>query len=215
MLTVTPASFEKHLVYLKDNYEVIPLYDLAQRIKQKKLTGREAAITFDDGYRDNLTYALPLLEKYGLPATIFVTSSFIGKRGEFDWDMEYHEQERAYYINENEISLLSKHPLIEIGGHTHTHPRLSRTSYQDQEYEIRINKDILEKTINKKIRLFAYPFGGTHDFNKNALGNLSKLGFEFAFSNTSMLATELDTAFSIPRINIRECSVDELGKLLN
>ncbi len=61
------------------------------------------AITFDDGFRDNLTVALPLLEKYNLPATVFVTADFIGKEN---------------YLSTEELQTLASHPLITIGSHS-------------------------------------------------------------------------------------------------
>src|SRR6266446_1587586 len=60
------------------------------------------AITFDDGYRDNLTVALPLLEKFGLPMTLFVAAGFVGREG---------------YLLEEELREISRHPLVTIGAH--------------------------------------------------------------------------------------------------
>lgn len=214
MLCVTPLCFENHLQFLKENYDVLPLSELSQRLVDGTLKGNEAAITFDDGYQDNLTYALPLLEKYDLPATIFVTTSKLGESASFKWDMDYIEKDRATFLSNDEIRMLSNHRLIEIGAHTDTHPRLSDLAVGEQRSDIFRSKIILEKIIGKKITAFAYPFGGIYDFNDSSIRTVKELGFNFAYSNTQILAKNVKDRFCIPRINIRECTVSELSKKL-
>ncbi|MBW8001522.1 MAG: polysaccharide deacetylase family protein [Planctomycetes bacterium] len=86
LLTVSPNNFEGQLRELKEKYRVIPLFELIEEVRKGQQNTDTVAITFDDGYLDNLTNGLPLLEKYQLPATIFVTSEMVGSDGEFWWD---------------------------------------------------------------------------------------------------------------------------------
>ena len=86
LLAVSPAHFEAHLIELKQNYRVLSLNTLLEEIHQNTFIPNSVAITFDDGYLDNLTNALPLLEKYNLPATFFITSGMIQCNKEFWWD---------------------------------------------------------------------------------------------------------------------------------
>ena len=82
---VTPQLFEAHLAYLTHACDVLPLDAIADRGAAPN--GRVGvAITFDDGYRDNLDVAFPLLRKYGCPATIFLPTSFIGTGRPFWWE---------------------------------------------------------------------------------------------------------------------------------
>src|SRR5215210_7620599 len=77
-IDISPQRFEEHLRWLgKRRERVVPLRDTLSAPKNKNLI----AITFDDGYRDNLTIALPLLEKYDLPMTLFMAAGFIGEEG--------------------------------------------------------------------------------------------------------------------------------------
>lgn len=85
-LSVTPANFEAHLKCLRDNYHVYSLAEMAMQLSEKRLPKRGIVITFDDGYVDNYLNAKPLLEKYQLPATIFVTTGMIDSGREFWWD---------------------------------------------------------------------------------------------------------------------------------
>ena len=69
------AWFERHCAFLARHYRVLPMVELARRSRNGEPVGDATAITFDDGYRDNLDVALPVLERHGLPATVFVTTS--------------------------------------------------------------------------------------------------------------------------------------------
>jgi peptidoglycan/xylan/chitin deacetylase (PgdA/CDA1 family) len=214
LLCVSPETFEKHLIFIKDNYDVISLSELSGRIISKNLIGNEAAITFDDGYQDNITNALPLLEKYDIPATIFITTDSLGEKASFEWDLQYNESDRAVFLNKKEIQKLSNNRLIELGAHTHSHKKLSTLSLQEQMREIAESKKILEDIMGKNIKLFAYPFGGKLDFNNSTKNILSNTEFDFAYSNTNEIANEKNKRYSIPRINIRDCDLNKLSKLI-
>lgn len=88
-LTVTPENFEAQLKVLK-KYNVISLEDLSDQISDNKIKKNSIVITFDDGYIDNFSIAKPLLEKYKLPATFFITSMNINNEKEFWWDELAH-----------------------------------------------------------------------------------------------------------------------------
>ncbi|MDL2283922.1 polysaccharide deacetylase family protein [Oxalobacter sp. OttesenSCG-928-P03] len=213
-LCVPPKIFAEHLAFLKQNYEVISLPRLVERVKHRALTGREAVITFDDGYRDNFINALPILERYELPATIYVTTGQLGQRASFAWDMEYDEKDRAYFLSKTEINVLGKHPLIEIGAHTHNHSRLSDLSPQQQFEEMVKSKTILEELIGRPVTSFAYPFGRVFDYNSISTKQVKQIGFTHAVANTPQLVTNASCLEALPRFNIRACSVEILGQIL-
>ena len=89
-IAVSPENFEQHLQLLRKKGNVVPLRELVKDVKQGKVRRNSIAITFDDGYADNFAVARPLLEKYQLPATFFITSGNIGKEEEFWWDELEH-----------------------------------------------------------------------------------------------------------------------------
>ena len=72
------AVFERHMAYVARAYRVLPLDELVDRLRRDDVPPNALAITFDDGYRDNLTHAAPILARYRLPATVFVATGFIG-----------------------------------------------------------------------------------------------------------------------------------------
>lgn len=84
-LQVDVASFEQQMELLHLTHRCFRLSTLTALSRAKKLPPSSAAVTFDDGYRDGLTLALPILERYHIPATIFVTTGFLDGRARLWW----------------------------------------------------------------------------------------------------------------------------------
>lgn len=85
-LCVSPKYFAEHLEHLRRHYVVLSLRELAKRLMEGQLPKRAVVLTFDDGYVDNLHDAKPLLERYDIPATVFLATGYIGHEREFWWD---------------------------------------------------------------------------------------------------------------------------------
>ncbi|MCJ7571143.1 MAG: polysaccharide deacetylase family protein [Candidatus Thermoplasmatota archaeon] len=84
---INTSDFEKQMRYLQETHEIITFEKLTQAITEKKsLPKRAAIITFDDGYKDNYTEAFPILKKYKIPATIFLTTGHIETNEIFWWN---------------------------------------------------------------------------------------------------------------------------------
>jgi len=79
LLCVTPENFASHMEHLRRNYIVLSLTQLQQMLVEENLPRKAVVVTFDDGYADNLWNAKPILEMYEVPATIFITTGYIGK----------------------------------------------------------------------------------------------------------------------------------------
>jgi peptidoglycan/xylan/chitin deacetylase (PgdA/CDA1 family) len=85
-LCVTPQRLTEHLEVVRKHGNPVRLKQLNRALQDGKYSPRSIVITFDDGYANNLHNAKPLLERYDTPATVFVTSGYIGKNQEFWWD---------------------------------------------------------------------------------------------------------------------------------
>jgi len=151
--TISPEVFSRQMEYIhKKGYKVI---SLDEYIKQRK-TGRdfknEVVITFDDGYEDNYTYALPLLKRYHFPATIFLIVKDIDK---------------ARFLKLSQIKEMAKGN-IGFGSHTLTHSYLPAVIAEDElKKQIFDSKKLLEKKLGKPVDYFCYPLGGfTEDIKK-------------------------------------------------
>lgn len=85
-LCVSPAHFDEQLDALRRHGRILPLAELQRRIVARDAEPGSVAITFDDGYADNLLAAAPLLARHDVPATVFVTTGYLGGVREFWWD---------------------------------------------------------------------------------------------------------------------------------
>ena len=145
--SVSSEAFESHLVHIKKFYNVVPVCDIIERIKSGGIFEDVLiALTFDDGFKDNYDIALPLLTKHNIPATIFISTDIVQKnyKSFLSWD---------------NIKEMSKNNLISFGSHGCTHVALTSLEKNDIEYELIFSKDEIESKIDKKVDLFAYPYG--------------------------------------------------------
>ena len=86
LLCVHPKNFEEQIKYLKTFYDIVSLKHLCEFVANGKNMERTVAITFDDGYADNFLMGKEIIETYGLPVTIFISSANINSDREFWWD---------------------------------------------------------------------------------------------------------------------------------
>ena len=168
-LRVCAEDFFDQMKYLYDNkYKVFGLSEAVGLLHENVFPEKSIVITFDDGYRDNLTIAAPILKKFNFPAIIFVSTEFL----------EPSENRGAYWKN---WRFLSKEDLsqlfdfnIEVGLHGKTHQHLTSLSSQEVEEEIDKAKIELERYAQRQIKLFSYPHGA---FNNNVIDILKRSGF--------------------------------------
>ena len=209
-LSVSSENFENQLIYLSNKFKIISLNELANSLKSRKLGKGRLVITFDDGYADNLHNALPILEKYGIPATIFITTSNIDNGAPFFWEEGSPEKDRGRCVNREELKKLSSSKFIEIGAHTINHPKLSKINISEQAEEIAGSRQTLNKLLGMPINSFAYPFGGKGTFEKNTVNLVKKNGFQYACSNIHRRVGRNTPLHTLPRFVVRNWSVKEL-----
>lgn len=137
---ISPERFESQLRWLSRWRRVVPLDETLRARSGQRLV----AITFDDGYRDNLTVALPILEKFQLPMTLFVTAGFLGREG---------------YLSEEDLREISQHPLITIGAHGLWHRHFNRLTRSDARIELVESRRRLAAITGKPVDLLAWPYG--------------------------------------------------------
>lgn len=85
-LAVDPKRFEEQIAYVKQHRTPMSMDQLVERLRSKALPADAVAITFDDGYRDNLINAKPVLARHGVPATLFLATGFVDQDAPFWWD---------------------------------------------------------------------------------------------------------------------------------
>jgi peptidoglycan/xylan/chitin deacetylase (PgdA/CDA1 family) len=85
-LAVQPHRFEQHLAVLRSSRHPLPMSEFVSRLQRGTLPDKAVAVTFDDGYGDNLHEASPRLASAGVPAMLFLATGFVGQRHEYWWD---------------------------------------------------------------------------------------------------------------------------------
>lgn len=146
---ISIESFKEQMKIISEDKgtEVIPL-----RFSEDNLSFAENsdklkfAITFDDGYRDNLYIAGPVLLEWGVPFTVFVTASFI-------------KNNSSIYLSMEDLRELSRMPGVTIGSHGVTHRRLTKLNDRDLRGELSESRSRIEDMIDKKVDMLSYPHG--------------------------------------------------------
>ena len=188
---VPPKEFERQIRYIKEKANPVRLSDVVDFLDGKKeLPPRAVAVTFDDGYRDFRENALPILQKYNVPAILFVCA------GEADSKELGNDSQ---LLTSEEIAKLSRDPLVTIGSHGMTHRKLARQSIQDAENEIALSRVLLEKTIGKAVDFFAYPKGS---FNPAVAVAVKNSGYRVAFGTLQRLVDKESDLYGVPRVQI-------------
>jgi peptidoglycan/xylan/chitin deacetylase (PgdA/CDA1 family) len=159
--------------------------------KIKEPTINSIIITFDDGFESTYINAFPVLIKHNIPFTVFISPKFIGQKG---------------YMTKQQLILLSNQKLCTIGHHSYSHPILRNFSKREKIYEIASSKKILESMINKKVKVFAYPYGSIFAVSSEDIKIAKKSDYECAFSTIKGTITKKDLKndrlFFLPRVNI-------------
>ena len=173
-MVMSAANFALQLDWLaRNDYRVIPLAQLAGFLEgREKLPKRSVVITIDDGYESVYRIALPLLRKYGFPATLFVYTDFIGAADALNWA---------------QLQELAGSGLVDIQAHSKTHRNLIERSAADTderyrqmiETEARVPRELLERRLPVQVRSFAYPYG---DSSQPLLDVLARQGYRFGLT---------------------------------
>jgi peptidoglycan/xylan/chitin deacetylase (PgdA/CDA1 family) len=252
------ASFEERMQWVREWFNVLPLAEAIERLGSNSLPARALAITFDDGYADNVEVAAPILQRLGLSATFFITTGYLD--GGCMWNDRVIEALRVCPGDEIDLSELSlgrlpladatqrrsavlaaingiKHlepwrrqaateaivtacgspaapPLMmaagqvrglralgmDVGGHTVTHPILTRLSPLVAREEIGAGKARLEEILGEKVPLFAYPNGVPgQDYALEHVRMARDCGFRAAVSTAWGAARASHDPFQLPR----------------
>lgn len=186
-MNVTPEAFAAQIAWLADHVPLISLEAAAAGAPG-------VAITFDDGYRDNLTNAWPILARHRCPATLFIVSAHLGSTLPFE-----REPESGALLSASELCELAGYGMV-IGGHTRHHPRLSTLSAEAQQMEIAGCRSDLEQILGQTVWAFAYPYGSALDYDATSERLVEEAGYTVACSNRYGPALACDGPYTLRRI---------------
>jgi peptidoglycan/xylan/chitin deacetylase (PgdA/CDA1 family)/glycosyltransferase involved in cell wall biosynthesis len=199
---VTKENFEKHLAYFKaHDFTPITFLDYQEFASGRRpLAGfprRPIILTFDDGYTDNYTNLLPLMQRYGYRGVLYLLGDFDIRYNQ--WDADFDPTEPRADIMDRAQKQAFVAAGWEIGAHTMHHVRLPDLPAAEALAEMRQSKAALEQALHTEVISFAYPYGA---LNEEMKALAQKAGFTYAVAtDTGGLHLE-DDRMQIFRINM-------------
>jgi peptidoglycan/xylan/chitin deacetylase (PgdA/CDA1 family) len=189
--SISPENFRKHLEFLQDNkFNVISLAEMLNQLRAgEELTDKSIAITFDDGYSSIYETAFPMLQLFGFPFTLFLSTGPI-------------DRQQANYISWEQIREMSDAG-VQIANHMVEHPyMLDRRPQESQidwldrlEEELLIAEARIEEKTGQSHRYLAYPYG---EFDTPIKSMLEKNNFVGFAQNSGALGAKSDF-LALPR----------------
>jgi peptidoglycan/xylan/chitin deacetylase (PgdA/CDA1 family) len=193
--SVSIAAFSRQISWLIENgFEIIPLSSLCRSINtnQCQRFKKKVVITFDDGYKNFLTNALPILQMFNAHATVFVVTDMLG--GKSVWNKIAPDEK---LMSEDEVRYI-KSKGISIGSHTATHINLGKTDPKDIELQLQRSLDkIIE--IGESFYSLSYPFG---QWTRRVLPAVKACGYKCAMAVGEYTSMSSDNLFMLPRITM-------------
>lgn len=197
-LAVRPTDFAAQLAHLHaEGFVTITASALAAAFAgdTRELPERAVVLTFDDGFADFHTNALPLLQEHGFTATLFVTTGWIADAGHsprprpgrmLTWRQIHDTAAKG----------------VEIGAHSHTHPQLDQLSNEQLSQELRTSKALLEERMGDLMPELglAYPFGYSSARVRRAA---QAAGYKYACAVGNALSSPAPDLFALPRLTVR------------
>ena len=194
-LHVPPRLFKLQMWLLKImGYQGLSMGKLQPYLTGEKI-GKVVGITFDDGFQNNLTHALPILEKFGFSATCYIISQKVG--GVNEWDLDKGIDEKPL-MNEKEIQEWIDNGM-EIGSHAQNHVRLAECDTDVATQEIKQSRVDLETKFDQSVKHFCYPYGS---YNDEIVSIVKNTGYSTATTVTRGRAKPSNDLLTLPRISI-------------
>ncbi len=166
-LSVDNGVFAQQMAYLAQNgYNTIWASDLINALRtHTPLPPKTVVITMDDGYKDNYTYALPILEQYHLKANLMLASGLV--------------QSNPDMLAWNDISAMKSSGVFYFTNHTWSHWPISKGPQSKIDFEIDTAQTEIQQHTGQTVNVFTYPYGA---FNNNAISTLISKGYIGSFS---------------------------------
>ena len=144
--TVSPEVFDRHLAFLtRSGYRIVSLKELAECAERcRACPRRSVAITFDDGYEEMYSVVRPLLKRFGVPATVFVSTEEVGGQGFLTWEQTVEMAREG----------------ATIGSHTMHHRYLPLVTGEQLVQELVGSKQVIERHLGHPVEFLSYPVGG-------------------------------------------------------
>jgi peptidoglycan/xylan/chitin deacetylase (PgdA/CDA1 family) len=171
------------------------------------LPDRPIVLTFDDGYADFHSEALPILARYDCVATLFVTTGWLADAGEHAAGTPLDRM--LSWSQVDEVCAAG----FEVGAHSHSHAQLDQLPDAELERELSLSKMLLEDRLGREVSSLAYPYG----YSSARVGAAVRAtGYRHAAAVSNAITRPQADLFAVPRLTIRRStSLDTFGRIVN
>ena len=184
---VAPAEFERQMEHVAGYAKLVSLEEVLEYLRGKPLQQDVVAVTFDDGYEDFVDQALPILDKYNVPVTLFASLPSTVRR-ELGTDRPL--------VSESVRDLPAQ---VGVGSHGLTHRKLKHLSRDEVRKELVEPRHSIRERFGKTPRFLAYPKGS---FSPHTMELAREAGYEAAFTTLPRAASKKDNLFALPRVEV-------------
>jgi peptidoglycan/xylan/chitin deacetylase (PgdA/CDA1 family) len=208
--TVTEATFGAHLDLIAERgLETLTVSQLLDAIDggDEALVERAALVTFDDGFADFRSAALPALRARGMASTLYIATGLLRGGAE----PPVHRGLAAHMLDFAELGALAAD--VELGAHSHTHPHLDTLSSSGARHEIEHSRALVQAAVQAPIATFAYP----HGYSGPRIRRLvEQAGYRGACGVGNTLSSTSDRRFSLSRLLVSTATTaEDVGRWLD
>lgn len=179
-LTVGVAQFDRQMALLRRHCEVISLEHLLSLNEPRPAKRPVVSVTFDDGYLDNYSNAMPILIRHGIPAAFFVSTGIVGTEQPFPHDVR-RANDRPRAMSWEQVETMHEHGFT-IGSHAVSHIDCAAEPEQVVRRELADSLATLRRRLNLDDAYFAYPYGGPEHMTPQRLALVKETGYRACLS---------------------------------
>lgn len=196
-LAVEPAGFAGHCAWLSRSRHVLSLAAAVDRLDSRgRLPRGTAALTFDDGFAALHGHAVPVLQRYSFPATVFLVAATLTAAGHpVDWVDTAHSEPLRTLSREQILHMQDAG--VDFQSHSYAHRDLTQLSFAECVADLRDSRELLAELLGRPVRLLAYP-RGRHNGQVRAAAE--RAGYRYAFGLPER--AERPGRYAIPRVGI-------------
>ncbi len=188
--SVTVENFEAQMAYLAAKYDVVDLATVLKWQRGEYQSDRPMIVlTFDDGFRNNLQFAAPILQRHGLPASFFIIAGKLDGRD-------------PRFMTADEVRSLNQGAHLSVGSHTLNHRSVARIDDAGRQVEIAESKERLETVLAKPVDRFCYPYGTFSDFDDKSVAVLASQGYALACTSINGINLRRTDPFRLRRTKV-------------
>jgi peptidoglycan/xylan/chitin deacetylase (PgdA/CDA1 family) len=196
-INTSTEAFDRQMRWLRNQgYRTIDLCQLTDGLERREDLTKTVVLSFDDGYRDFIDGAMPVLRQCGFSATIFLATGRIQ-----DTPVRLNGAE---YLTWQEVRELHAQGIC-FGSHTVTHPDMRSLGPEQIEYELGFSKEVIEQKLGVAVASFAYPFAfpeEDRDFTRFLLDALENQGFQNGVTTVLGRASSKNSPYFLPRLPV-------------